>query len=283
MLEHVGAVAVELAHRGIQGDMDVLPRLVPRRLDAGREQLQGRLVRGQVGREAALVADRGRKSPRGQLLLERVEDLRPHPEPLGEAGRPGGNDHELLEVHRIVRVGPAVQHVHHRHRQYVGVRSAQEAVEGLAGLLRGGAGHGERDAEDRVGAEARLVRRPVQLDERLVDRPLLGRAGAGQGLGDVLVDVPDRLRDPLAVPRLATVAQLGGLELTGRGARRDRGAPRRAGVERHLHLDRRVAARVEDLARVDALDQGHGAGLCQAATGGQRRTERSASAAWRGS
>ena len=36
--------------------------------------------------------------------------------------------------------------------------------------------------------------------------------------------------------------------------------PERPGVERHVDLDRRVAPRVEDLARVDPLDRGHGRG-----------------------
>src|SRR4029453_11205517 len=47
-----------------------------------------------------------------------------------------------------------------------------------------GAGGGERHAEDRVGAEARLVRRAVEVDQRLVERLLIERVGTGDRLGD---------------------------------------------------------------------------------------------------
>ena len=56
----------------------------------------------------------------------------------------------------------------------------------------------------------------------------------------------------------AAVAQLGGLELAGRGARRDGRAAGRAGAQGELDLDGRVASRVEDLAGVDAFDLAHG-------------------------
>ncbi len=68
------------------------------------------------------------------------------------------------------------------------------------------------------------------------------------------------LRHPLAAPGLAPVAQLHGLELAGRGAGGNSGAPGGLRVERHLDLDRRVSPRVEDLACVDALDRRHGRG-----------------------
>ena len=41
-------------------------------------------------------------------------------------------------------------------------------------------GAGERDAEDRVGAELALVRRAVEVDEQRVDAGLVGRVEAEQ-------------------------------------------------------------------------------------------------------
>ena len=68
----------------------------------------------------------------------------------------------------------------------------------------------------------------------------------------------DRGRDALARPAVAAVAKLGGLELAGRGARGHRGAAAwRPILEPHVGLDRRIAPRVEDLARVDAFDDSH--------------------------
>ena len=259
MLEHVGAVLEDLAGRRVEGDEDVRAGLVAGRLDAGQDRLQRRLVGVEVGREAALVAAGGREALRGERLLQRVEDLGADPQALGEARGAGRDDHELLEVDRVVGVGAAVEHVHHRHRQQLRLAAAVElgqvAVERLLGVGRRGLGGGQRDAEQRVGAEPALVRGAVELDHRPVERPLLGGAGAGQRRGDLAVDVGDRPGDALAGPGVAAVAQLDRLELAGRGAGGHRGQAAGAGLQHDLDLDGRVAARVEDLARVDGGDR----------------------------
>ena len=114
--------------------------------------------------------------------LERVEDLGAGAQPLGEAGRPHGHHHELLEVHLVVRVRAAVQHVHHRHGQHVGRLAAEVAPQRRAGLGRRGLGRGERHAQDRVGAQPALVRGAVELDhggvQRRAGRSRRGRARA---------------------------------------------------------------------------------------------------------
>ena len=159
-------------------------------------------------------------------------------------------------------MGAAVEDVHHRHRQQRRLAAAVElgevAVERLAGVGRRGLGRGQGDPEQRVGAEAALVRGAVELDHRLVERALLGGAGAGQRRGDLAVDVGDGARDALAGPGVATVAQLDRLELAGRGAGGNRGQTAGAGLQRDFDLDGRIAARVEDLARVDGGDGAHG-------------------------
>ena len=73
---------------------------------------------------------------------------------------------------------------------------------------------GQRHAEDGVGAQARLVRGAVELDERAVQSRLVGGVAPADRLGDLAVDVADGLRDALAEVLLAAVAQLGGFELT---------------------------------------------------------------------
>ena len=57
--------------------------------------------------------------------------------------------------------------------------AAEVAPQRLALLGRRRAGRGERDAEDRVGAEARLVRRAVEVDQRAVEARLVERVEAG--------------------------------------------------------------------------------------------------------
>ena len=63
---------------------------------------------------------------------------------------------------------------------------------------------------------------------------------------------------PLPSHASLAVAQLDRLVLARRGAGRDRGAAERARVEADLDLDRRVPARVEDLAAVDVDDLAQG-------------------------
>ena len=190
-----------------------------------------------------------------------MEDLRAHPESLGERGSAGGDDHELLEVDRVVGVRAAVQDVHHRHRHDRGWAGARDAgdvlVEGLLGVSGRRPGGGKGDAQDRVRAQARLVRGAVEVDHRLVDGSLIRGVGAVERIGDLAVGVRHRSRDALAQPLGAAVAQLGGLEFAGGGAGGDGGTAHRATGEGDVHLDRGIAPGVEDLPRLDAFDLGH--------------------------
>ena len=70
----------------------------------------------------------------------------------------------------VVGVHAAVEDVHHRHGQHVGVRAADVAVQRQLELVGRGLGDGEADAEDRVGAEPGLVVGAVEVDELGVDR-----------------------------------------------------------------------------------------------------------------
>ena len=102
-----------------------------------------------------------------------------------------------------------------------------------------------------------LVGGAVEVEQPLVDEPLLGRLEADQLRADHVEHRVDGLADPLAAVALAAVAQLDRLEGAGRGTRGDRGAADGAVVEGDLDLDGGVAARVEDLARADSLDGRH--------------------------
>jgi hypothetical protein len=55
----------------------------------------------------------------------------------------------------------------------VGVRASDVAEQGQLGAAGGGPGDGQRDTQNRVGAEARLVAGAVEVDEELVDDTLL--------------------------------------------------------------------------------------------------------------
>ena len=148
----------------------------------------------------------------------------------------------------------AVEHVHHRHGQHVGVGAADVAPQRQPALLGGGVGDGQAGAEHRVGAEVGLVGRAVEVDEQQVDAALVERLDPLEGVADLVVDVGDRVGDALAAVAVAAVAELDRLELAGGRARRDDGPAGGAGGEEHLDLDGGVAARVEDLPPRDVLD-----------------------------
>ena len=142
-------------------------------------------------------------------------------------------------------------------------RAADVAEQRQAGGVGGGAGDGEADAEDRVGAQPRLVRRAVEVDQLLVDQPLLAGVVADQLGADDVEDVVDGLGDALAAVALTAVAELDGLEGAGGGAAGHRGPGDRPVVEGDLDLDGGVSARVEDLPRAYGVDAGHGGSLAR--------------------
>ena len=138
------------------------------------------LGRSEVRREAALVADRGGVARGLQRGFQRVEDLGAHAHGLGEVRRADRRDHELLDVDRVVGMRPAIEDVHHRHRQQRRLRAAEIAVERLIAVARRGLGGGERHAENGVGAEPLLVLRAVEIAEALVDAALVAGIEAVQ-------------------------------------------------------------------------------------------------------
>ena len=193
-----------------------------------------------------------------QHLLQRVEHLDADAEPLGEGLRADRHHHELLRVHVVGRVGAAVQDVHHRHGQHPRHGAAEVAVERQAAILRRGAGHRQRHAEDGVGAELALVGRAVGVHHLGVDRDLVGRGHSLQPGPEHLVHVAHGLDDALAhVAARVAVAQLHGLVLAGRRAAGHGRAALGAARQHHLGLDGGIAAAVEDLAGVHFNDRAH--------------------------
>ena len=209
------------------------------------------------GSEAPLVADAGGQPALLDHGLQRVVDLGAPAQRLAERGRADRGDHELLDVHVVVGVRAAVQDVHLRNGQDVRVRAAQVAEHGQAAGVRGGPGDGHADADDRVRAEPRLVRRPVQVDHGLVDQPLVVDLVAEQFRLDLVDDALDRAADSLAAVLRAAVAELDGLEGAGRGSARHPGPPDGPVVQRDLDLEGRVAPGVQDLPGMDRFNGGH--------------------------
>ena len=242
-VEVVGAVAVDLAHRRVERDRDVVARGEAGSFDRLDQQLDRVLVGVEVGREATLVADRGGEALVVQHLLEHVVRLRAPTQRLAERRRADRHDHELLEVDRVVGVHAAVEHVHHRHRQHMGVDAADVPVERDLELVGGRLGDGEAGARGwrwhRCGSCCRCRR----------GRAVRGRSRAGRAhrtrrarLRSRRSRSRRRSRTPLPHVAVAAVAELDRLVLAGGGAARHRSSADRA-RDRARHRPRRWGCR----------------------------------------
>jgi hypothetical protein len=169
-----------------------------------------------------------------------------------------GYEHELLDVDVVVRVGAAVQDVHHGDGERAGPGPSQIAIEGNAKSVRGCPRNRHRYREDCVRAEPPLVLGTVRLDKRVVDPPLIRGFFANQVLAQNFVDVLNGLGHSLAeVPADVAVAKLDRLVFTGRGPRGDRGPAMGPAGRDHLGLQRGISPTVQDLSRVDDFYHAH--------------------------
>jgi hypothetical protein len=134
---------------------------------------------------------------------------------------------------------------------------ANVTVERQVGGHRSGFGDRQRNAENRVGAEARFVRRAIKLDHRRVDFDLVFSIETKQLFADIRVDVIDRLGDALALVGVATIAQLDGLVSASGCAGGNRGPADNAVFQFNIHLNGWIAAAVKNLACVNIDDGCH--------------------------
>jgi len=213
----------------------------------------------QVGSETALVAHGGHVAVGGQDRLEGVEGLGAHAQRVGEGLGAKGHDHEFLDVQVVGGVDAAIDDVHERHRQDLGVDPAEVLVERQPQEIGGGPGHGHGHAEDGVGTQARFVVRAVGVDHEVVDGDLLQGVHADDGLGQFALDMFHGLGHALAAEAGGVlVAQFQGFAGAGGGPRRHGGPSGRAGLQGHLHFDGGIAAGIEDFPGPNSRDRAHG-------------------------
>jgi len=140
----------------------------------------------------------------------------------------------------------AVDEVDLRHRQDVRV-GVQVPVERLTRGGGRGTGGGQGHSKQRVGAQAAAVRGAVQFHQPQVELALRHDGAAGQGRGQHIADVADRLPDAVTAEPAAAVAQLHRLVAAARPARRDVGPAQERVVHHDVNLDRGQATAVENL------------------------------------
>ena len=155
-------------------------------------------------------------------------------------------------------MGAAVEDVHHGRGQQMRVHAANVLVQRKAGRLRSRLGNGKRGTQDGVCAKRALVLGAVSLDHGSIHHALILGLKAQQRLADLAVDVGHGVLRTLAqIAVLVTVTQLNRFESSRRGTRGDGGAAEGTVVEDNLDLNRRIAARIQDLTSVHIDDNAH--------------------------
>ncbi len=144
----------------------------------------------QRGGVTAFVTHQGRVSAAFEDGFESMVNFGSPAQPLGEGGRTQRHDHKFLGVRGLPGgMGAAVEDVHHWNGQYMGIDAADIAVERQAKGVGGCFGDGQASPQDGIGAQFGFVLRAVQLQQRHVERFLLNRIPADQGICDFFVYV----------------------------------------------------------------------------------------------
>ena len=251
----VAVLAMEFTGRRVQGQGDVPAGAQAGALDGGHQVVQrlGRAAQG--GRKAALVAHVDAVACGLEGMAQRVEDLGAHAQRLTEAVRPHRQQHELLEVQRIVGMGATVDDIDHGHGQHARLGTAHVPPQrhALAGRRR--AGHGQRHAQQRVGAQPAFAGRAVQRHHGRVDAALGVGLHAAQQIAQLGVDGLHRPQHALAqVARGIAVAPLQRLMPPRGGARGHQGQAACAVLQLDLDLHGGMAPAVQRLMGRDIGD-----------------------------
>src|SRR5690606_3523288 len=131
------------------------------------------------------------------------------------------------------------------------------AVQGQSGCVCRSLGNGQRDTQDRIGAETALVGRAIKLDQRTIDMKLLLGFHAAKGFENFAIDGIHGPTHALAEITRTTIAQFDGLMGPRRCTRWNGGTAKRAVLQGHVNLNGRVAAAVENFTSDDVDDSSH--------------------------
>ncbi len=240
---------VELRRSDVEGNEDVFPHLVASFVDGLGDDFQRVVSALQCGSKTPFVTDSGVQPEVVKDLLEGVKHFRPVAQSFREARSALRHDHELLEVNRSIRVGSAVDDVHHRHRQHFSVGAAEVFVKGLTQSGRGGFGHGQRSTEDRIGTQFRFGGRAVDFQHRLVDGDLIRCHATDDAIGDFIIHGINGFQHAFAeVTLLVAIAKFQSFMFASAGTAGNRSAAQGSVFQEHVHFDGRVAAGVEHFA-----------------------------------
>ena len=146
----------------------------------------------------------------------------------------------------------AVDDVHHRNGERVGVAATDVAIEGQTESVGSSLGTSEADAEDGVGTELALGGSAVQSQHLVVQCALVQHAVTLEGGSDDFVHVLHSLQGTLAeVAVLVAVAEFEGFVLTSAGTGGNSSTTHYTIFQNHVDFYSRVATRIKDLTSND--------------------------------
>ena len=176
-------------------------------------------------------------------LLQGVEHFSATTDGFGERRSTLGDDHEFLEIDRGIAMRAAVDDVHHRHGQHLGVRAAEVLVKRLAQLISRSLGNRQGGAQDGVRTEIGLGLGAIGSKHEAVETHLIGGVAADDRISDGAVHGFHGLEHALAqIALLVPVAQFQRFVLASAGAAWDCCTANRTAFEMNVHFHGGVAA-----------------------------------------
>ena len=118
-------------------------------------------------------------------------------------------------------------------------------------------GGGQRNSQNRIRAQLRFGIRAVERQHGAVDSDLIGGVHANQFISNRGVHILDCLEHAFALEAaFVAIAQFQRLVRAGGCARRHNRAANIAAFDMHIYFHRRIAARIDHLARANVFDHG---------------------------
>ena len=153
---------------------------------------------------------------------------------------------------------PAIDDVHHRHWQDMGIYAANIAIERKATCIRRRFRYRKADAQNGIRAQVRFIVGAIQINHDRIDIFLLLGVQFDQGFKNWPVNGLNRLKHALAhIFGHIAIALFNGFIRTCRGARRDCRTAETAVLQHDINFNRRISPAVEDLACVNIEDSCH--------------------------
>ena len=254
----VFAVFEQFAGSSIDGQPYLFTGFVAGFFDGFHNHLEGFFVAFQVGCKAPFIPYGRSQAFALQDFLQSLVDFRVDPQGFGEAVSPYGHDHEFLDVHVVVRMGTAVQDVHHGNRQFLGVDPAQILIQRQADGQSRSLGHSQGYPQDGVGTQTALVGGTVQTDHGFVDFHLTGGIQTDDGVGNGVIHIVHSLGDPFASETvLVPIPQFHGFVDPGGSTGRNSRTAYRAVIQQHIHFYRGIAPGIQDFSCAHVFNDWH--------------------------